>query len=228
MQALFRLSAIAGWLTLPVTLAAIAAVFLYAPTEAVQGPVQRIFYFHVSLAWVAYLAFFVVFVSSVVYLLRRNPRWDVVARSSAEVGVIMTTLVLVTGSLWARPIWGTWWSWDARLTTTLVLWFLYVAYLMVRSYASGDRAPRYAAILGIVGFLDVPIVHFSVVWWRTLHPGRTVIQESGSIGMPPEMFAALLVSLLAFTLLYVFLLGQKAQIEHNRDRLQEVLRQQAL
>ena len=148
---------------------------LYAPTERVQGDAQRIFYVHVPLAWVAYLAFFVVFVASVAYLRTRRERWDVLALASAEVGLLFTTLVLVTGSLWARPIWGTWWSWDARLTTTLVLWLLYAGYRMVRAYA-GDaaRGARYAAVLGIVGFLDVPLVHQSVVWWRTLHPGPTV------------------------------------------------------
>lgn len=204
-------------------LAALVGALAYAPTERVQGDVQRIFYFHVPAAWVAFLAFFVVFVSGVGYLWKRTPGWDVLGRASAEVGVLFTTLVLITGSLWARPIWGTWWSWDARLTTTLVLWLIYVAYLMVRAYA-GDttRGARYAAVLGVVGFLDVPIVHQSVVWWRTLHPGPTVVQQSGEAGMPPAMVQVLLLSLVAFTLLYVYLLLEKVAIERAKDAVAEL------
>src|SRR3712207_6747329 len=139
--------------------AALYASLVYAPTERVQGDVQRIFYVHLPVAWNAYLAFFVVFVASIVYLGRRGPWWDWLARASAEVGLLFTTLVLITGSLWARPIWGTWWSWDARLTTTLMLWFIYVGYLMLRSYVADEqRAARFSAILGIIGFLDVPII----------------------------------------------------------------------
>ena len=201
-------------------LSTLAGALLYAPTERVQGDVQRIFYFHVPLAWVAYLAFFVVFGASVAYLRTRRERWDALALASAEVGLLFTTLVLVTGSLWARPIWGTWWSWDARLTTTLVLWLLYAGYRMVRAYA-GDaaRGARYAAVLGIVGFLDVPLVHQSVVWWRTLHPGPTVVQAGGRIGMPAPMFQVLLLSLLAFTLLYLYLLRERVGLEGARRRL---------
>ena len=196
----------------------LAAIFLYAPTERLQGPVQRIFYVHVPLAWIAYLAFFVVFVASGLYLWKRSPRWDRLARASAEIGVVCTTLVLVTGSLWAKPIWGTWWSWDARLTTTLVLWLIYLAYLVLRAYVEEPgRAARYAAVLGIVGFVDVPIIHQSVVWWRTLHPGPTVVQESGGTGLPPAMLTTLALSLVAFTLMYVYLLLEKLHIERTRD-----------
>jgi heme exporter protein C len=212
-----------GWLgplTAGALLVALGGALLYAPTERVQGDAQRIFYLHVPLAWVAYLAFFVVFAASVAYLRTRRERWDVLALASAEVGLLFTTLVLVTGSLWARPIWGTWWSWDARLTTTLVLWLLYAGYRMVRAYA-GDaaRGARYAAVLGIVGFLDVPLVHQSVVWWRTLHPGPTVVQAGGRIGMPAPMFQVLLLSLLAFTLLYLYLLRERVGLEGARRRL---------
>ncbi len=198
----------------------VAGAFLYAPAERVQGDVQRIFYIHVPMAIGAYLAFFVVFAASVAYLWKRRPIYDLVARSSAEVGVLFTTLVLLTGSIWARPIWGTWWSWDARLTTTLVLWLIYVAYLMVRSYA-GDPAQgaRYAAVVGIVGFTDVPLVHQSVVWWRTLHPGPTVVQAGGSVGMPLPMLHVFLLSLAVFTLLYCYLLLEKVAIEEAKDRI---------
>src|SRR3712207_12457 len=181
--------------TLVAMTAALYAALIYAPTERLQGDVQRIFYFHLPLAWNAYLAFFVVFVASVAYLWRRDPRADALARASAEVGLVFMTLVLVTGSLWARPIWGTWWSWDARLTTSLVLWFIYVGYLMLRSsVADEEQAARYAAVLGIIGFVDVPIIHQSVVWWRTLHP-ESVVLQSGGPAMPPSMLGTLAISL---------------------------------
>lgn len=197
-------------------LAAMAAIFLYAPTELLQGNVQRIFYLHLPLAWIAYLAFSLVFVTSVLYLWKRTPRWDTLAHAAAEVGVVFTTLVLITGSIWARPIWGTWWSWDARLTTTLVLWFIYVGYLMLRSFVIDERrGARYAAVLGIVGFLDVPIIHQSVIWWRALHPEPVVLAPGGP-AMPPAMFQTLVLSLLAFLLLFLWLLQQRYRLEQTR------------
>lgn len=205
---------------------ALVAIFFYAPTERLQGPVQRIFYVHVPLAITAFLAFFVVCVASIVYLWKRDSRWDVWAHASAEVGVVYTTLVLVSGSLWAKPIWGTWWTWDARLTTTLLLWLIYVSYLMVRAYAGdSERAARFAAIIGIVGFLDVPIIRQSVVWWRTLHPGPTIIQESGSIGLPPEMMVTLAISGVAFVLLYAYLVFERAHVERAGRVLRAAARQ---
>jgi heme exporter protein C len=195
------------------------AIFLYAPTERVQGPVQRVFYLHLPLAWIAYLTFFIVFLASLLYLLRRDERWDRLARSSAEIGVVFTTLVLVTGSIWARPIWGTWWSWDARLTTTLVLWFIYLGYLMLRSYVDDQqRAARYSAVLGIVGFLDVPIIHQSVSWWRTLHP-ESVLLAPGGPAMPPAMLQTLGLSLVAFTVFFAWLLQLRYEVETLRSDL---------
>jgi heme exporter protein C len=207
--------------------AALYMAFIYAPTEAVQGDPQRIFYFHVPLAWLAYLAFFIVFVGSIAYLWKRDERWDVYARCAAELGVAFTTLVLITGSIWGRTIWGTWWSWDARLTSTLILWTIYVVYLMLRAYSSDRvRGARYGAILGILGFADVPIVQMSVVWWRTLHPGPVVSLDSASSNLPPSMLLALMVSLAAFTLLFGYLFRQrvrlewlKLEIEQLQDRL---------
>ncbi len=211
-----RSDTILGGATLVALLAALYAALVYAPTERVQGTVQRIFYIHVPLAWVSYLAFFVVFVASIAYLRTRSTWWDALARSSAEVGLLLTTLMLISGSLWARPIWGTWWSWDARLTTTLILWFIYLGYLMLRSSVTDEgKAARYAAVLGIVGFVDVPIVHQSVVWWRTLHPDPVVL-ASGGPALPGSMLAALLVSLLAFTLLYAFLVRVRMAVEAER------------
>lgn len=194
---------------------------VYAPTERVEGNVQRIFYFHVSMAWTAYLAFFVVFIASVVVLWKRLPQADRLAQASAEVGLLFTTLVLITGSLWARPIWGTWWSWDARLTTTLFLWFIYLGYLMVRTSIPDDRrAIRFAAAIGIVGFIDVPIIHQSVVWWRTLHP-ESIVGASGGPAMPSEMLLTLGVTLVAFTLLYVGLVRLRMGIETARAELRQ-------
>lgn len=202
--------------------AALYVAWLVAPEEATQGPAQRIFYVHVPLAWTAYLAFGVVFVASVGYLWQRRAGWDVVARSSAEIGVVITTAVLLTGSLWAKPIWGTWWTWDARLTTTLVLWLIYLAYLMLRStVADPDRAARYAAVLGIVGALDIPFIHFSVQWWRTLHPEAVVLRPGGS-ALPPVMLMALMIGLAGFTLLYAALLLQRVRLEQARERFADL------
>ena len=207
--------------TLMVVAAALALVVFYAPNDRVQGVVQRIFYFHVPMAWVAYLAFAVVAVASVAYLWRRDLRWDALARASAEIGVLFTTLVLVTGSLWAKPIWNTWWTWDARLTSTLVLWFIYVGYIMLRAYTPDpDRAARFGAVLGIVGFLDIPIIHFSVQWWRTLHPEAVVARADPQA--PAAMIATLLVSLAAMTLVYATLLLYRTMLERTRDETREL------
>jgi heme exporter protein C len=215
-----------GWLdpilaaaTLISFVAALYLAFVYAPTEAVQGDVQRIFYFHVPIAWLAYLAFFVVFCGSIMYLWKRSEGWDIAARCSAELGVVFTTLTLITGSIWGRPTWGAWWAWDARMTSTLILWSVYVVYLMLRAYGTDrERGARYGAVLGIVGFADVPIVQMSITWWRTLHPGPVVSLE-GSGRLPPEMLLALMVSLLAFTLFYVLMLRQRMQVEWLRAEI---------
>ncbi|HEX6818205.1 MAG TPA: cytochrome c biogenesis protein CcsA [Ktedonobacterales bacterium] len=187
-------------------LAAVWMAFKYAPTDALQGDVQRIEYFHVAIAWVAFLAFFVVFGASLMYLWRRDERWDWMARSAAEIGTVFTTLVLITGSLWGHIIWGAWWAWDARLTTTLILWFIYVGYLLLRSYTGrSEGGARAAAVLGIVGFIDVPIDYLSVTWWRTLHPSYQV-PLGQQAQAPASVVSTLLVAVLAFTLLYTFLM----------------------
>ena len=193
----------------------------YVPMDRVQGIVQKIFYMHVPMAWVAYLAFFVVLVGSVGYLWKRDPFWDRVARSSAEVGVLFTTLFLIMGSLWAKPIWNTWWTWDARLTSTLVMWFIYVGYLMLRAYTPDqDRAARFGAVLGIVGFADVPIIHYSVEWWRTLHPEAIVVREQPQL--PLEMGITLTVSMLAVTLVYAAIMVYRVYLERLEDDNREI------
>ena len=202
---------------------ALALVIRYAPIDRVQGVVQKIFYFHVPMAWVAYLAFAVVLVGSIAYLWKRDTRWDAVARSSVEIGVLFTTLVLITGSLWGKPIWNTWWTWDGRLTSTLVLWFIYVGYMMLRAYTpEPERAARLSAVLGIVGFVDIPIIHFSVQWWRTLHPEPVIARSNPQL--PAEMIITLAIALVAMTLLYSTLLAYRTRLELIRDenrRLEE-------
>ena len=187
------------------------ALFFLVPSLRVQGDAARIVYFHVPIAWVAFLAFGVVFVASLAYLFTRNERWDHLGRASAEVGVIFTTLTLITGAIWGYPIWGTWWSWDPKLTTTLILWFMYLAYLMVRSYAEPPRGALYAAIIGIVGFFDVPFVYMSSVWWRTLHP--TPVLGPAAPTQSTDIVPLLLLSLVAFTVLFVYLVRVRNEIE---------------
>jgi heme exporter protein C len=190
--------------------AALYMVFIYVPTEKNTGIVQRIFYFHVPVAWVSFLAFFITFIFSILYLWKRETKWDAVACASAEVGVIFTTLVLITGPVWAKPVWGIWWTWDARLTTSLVLWLIYIAYLLVRSFASEpSRGARFGAVIGIVGFIDVPVVFLTVNLWRTQHP-TTIIFEGG---LTPPMLMTLMVCIAAFTVLYVLLIIQSANLK---------------
>ncbi len=200
---------------------AIWAAFILAPTDLGQGDIQRILYFHAPLAVDAYVAFFVVFVASGLYLWRRDPRWDALARASAEVGVVYTTLMLVAGMLWGQGYWGRPWDWaDPRLTTTFVLWLIYVSYLLLRFYAGRtEQAARLAAVVGIVGFLDVPVVHFAVTWWRSIHPDTDYLISDGGSALPPAATVALLAAFLALTLLYIFLVMQVYRIE----RLQAML-----
>ncbi len=203
-----------GYASLALLAVSTFGTFFLARPDRVQGDAARIVYFHVPMAWVAFLAFFVVFVASIAYLRTRAARWDYLGRASAEVGVVFTTLVLITGSIWGYPIWGTWWSWDPKLTTTLILWFMYLAYLMVRSYAEPPRGPRYAAILGIVGFVDVPIVYLSSYWWRTLHP-QPVIGPLAEQQPSASIVWVLLLSVVAFTVLYAFLVRLRYDIDRT-------------
>ena len=160
-----------------------------------MGDVQRIFYYHVPSAWTAFLLFLINLVASVVYLIRRNPKADAVAVVCAEVGVVFCTIVLVTGPIWARPVWGIWWTWDVRLTTTLVLWLIYVSYLVLRRFSDSAQTPVLAAVLAIFGALDVPLVYFSIWFFRTQHP-QPVIGGGGSLD--PRMAHVLLINWLAF------------------------------
>jgi heme exporter protein C len=208
-----------GFASLLLLLLTTYAIFFVAGPISGEGDAGRIVYFHVPMAWIAFLAFFVVLVASIAYLRTRNPKWDHLGRASAEVGLVFTTLVLITGSIWGYPIWGTWWSWDPKLTTTLILWFMYLAYLMVRSYAEPPRGPNYAAIVGIVAFVDVPIVYMSSYWWRTLHPppaiGPLAEQQPSA-----TIVWILLLSMVAFTVFYAFLVRLRSEIEATEASLE--------
>jgi heme exporter protein C len=195
-------------------LAAAAAIFLYAPTDALQGPVQRIFYLHVSSAIAAYGCFAVVLVGGAIYLRNGSLVADRFARAGALVGLIFTTVTLVMGMLWAKPIWGTFWTWDARLTSTLVLWIIYAGYLLVRRLAEpGRQAARFAAVVGIFGFIDVPVVHFSVTWWRTQHPGPIIVNDA----LPPQMLAAFLFTMACTLVLAAVMIMIRYRIETLAD-----------
>ena len=196
-----------------------AAIFFYAPTDWLQGPVQRIFYVHVSSAIAAFVCFAVVLVGGVVFLRNESYAADRWARSGALVGVIFTTVTLVMGSLWAKSVWGAFWVWDARLTSTLVLWIIYAGYLLVRRMAEpGRQAARIASAVGIFGFIDVPIVYFSVNWWVTQHPGPVIINDA----LPPQMLATFLFTLLCTLVLAAVMVVIRYRIETLLDANQFV------
>src|SRR5436190_17359045 len=173
---------------------ALYAALVIAPTERTMGDVQRIFYYHVPSAWTAFLLFIINFVASLAYLIRRNIKADILAQVSAEVGVVFCTVVLVTGPIWARPVWGIWWTWDMRLTLTLVLWLIYVSYLVLRRFSSSSQTPLIAAVLSVFGAVDVPLVYFSIWYFRTQHPSP-VIGRGGSLD--PRMWHVLLINWVA-------------------------------
>jgi heme exporter protein C len=201
-----------GILALLAMLVGLYLALVYAPADALMGDVQRIMYVHVPTAWVAFLAFFVVFVSSLVYLWKRLPEADRLAYASAEIGTLFTALTLIAGSIWGKPTWGVWWTWDARLTTTAILFVIYVGYLMLRSFVEEpDRRARLAALVGIVGFIDVPITYMSVLWFRTLHQPPSI--QRGGVSMPDTMLFTLLFNVGAFTLVYLFFLVKRVRIE---------------
>jgi len=200
---------------------ALVMMFFYAPIESEMGIVQKIFYFHVPLAWNAFLGFAIVFFASFRYLATRDPKWDARALAAAEVGVLFTTLVLITGPIWAKPVWGIWWTWDARLTLTFVLWLIYMGYLMLRRYIeSPERRAVLAAVVGVTGFVDVPLVYFAIRWWRTQHP-QPVIMGGEDSGLDPKMATTLWVSTAAYLLLFTVLFRRRLALEKLRHELDE-------
>ncbi len=219
-----RLSLILFCAALVMVLWAWYAVFLQVPTERTMGVVQRIFYLHLSSAFVSFLAFFVVFISSVAYLLTRKAEWDWAAATAAEIGIIFIAAVLISGPLWAKPAWGIWWTWDARLTTTLVLFLIYLAYLLLRYYTlEAGRQARLAAIFGIIGFVDVPLVYMANRWWRTQHPQPVILGGSES-GLDPRMWYGLLVTFVAMLTVGALVFLQRYRLEESRHAVNELRR----
>jgi heme exporter protein C len=203
---------ILGWLAAVTLLAGLAFAFGYAPREAVQGNVQRIMYLHVPAVLTAYLAFGITLVASLGYLVTRRLGWDRLAASGAELGVLFTGITIASGAIWGKPTWGTWWTWDARLTSTAVLFLVYVGYLLLRAMVEEpERRARYAGVVGVLAALNIPIVHFSVKWWRALHQPSTILGPEPSPIAPP-IALALLVNWVAFTLLFGYLLASRLEV----------------
>ena len=205
-------------------LASTALVFLYAPREATMGEVQRIFYFHVPSAWVGMLAFAVTFVAGIVYLRTGNRQWDRLGLSSVEIGLVFTIMTTASGSIWARPAWNTWWTWDPRLVTYTIMALLYVAYLMLRqSIEEPDRQMRFAAIYAIVSFVSVPLTFFSIRWWRTIHPvviGSDSPTAQGGFDMTSPMRLTFFLSLFTFTVFYAALLWNRVRLARLAERVE--------
>jgi len=206
-------------LTYVLMLLALYTIFIYAPVEKTMGVIQKIFYIHVPAAFLAYLAFFITFIASIIYLYRKDSKWDTVAHCAVETGVIFCTIVLITGPIWAKPIWNVWWTWDPRLTTTLILWFTYVAYLMLRRAVKENQRANLAAVFGIIGFLNVPITFFSIRLWRTIHP---VVITSRGLNMSWPMKLSLIITFIAFCFLFFSMLMSRIRLERSKMSIAEI------
>lgn len=218
------ISTILGPIAVLAILSTIYMAFLYAPTEKVMGDVQRIFYFHVSSAIMGFLAFFVTFAASIVYLINRNRFADMVAACSTEIGVMFCLVVLTTGPIWAKPVWGAYWTWDPRLVTTLILLFIYAGYLMLRSTIEEEtKRARFSAVVGIIGFCDVPIVYKSIDWWsRTIHPKVIELGKKVEIRLQPDIKITFFVAMAAMFVFFVFLLLKRIELEELSDQVKEM------
>ncbi len=206
-------------------------IFVGTPIETEMGFSQKIMYLHVPTVIVTYTAFFIVFAFSIAYLWKREMMFDQVAKASAEIGLIFCGLVLLTGAIWGKPTWGTYWVWDARLTTTLLLFLIFAGYFLLRAFATDrEREARLASVMGIIGFLDIPIIHKSVEWWRTLHQPTTLLKVSATgeakPAMPTELLLPLLATMIAMLLFYGYLLFLRIQMEQRYHTLQEILANQ--
>ncbi len=193
-------------------------VYMWVPTEQNLGVSQRIFYFHVPLGWIGMVSIIVVAAASILHLATGKQKWDDLAYTTAEIGIIFASLILITGAIWGKPVWGVWWTWDAKLTTTLVLWFIYVGYLMVRAYGpAGTQGKRFASVIALIGAIDAPIIYKATDWWRSAHPERNVPSD-----LDEKMLLTLLVSVLAFTVLYVYLLMERYSLRRSESDLDEL------
>jgi len=217
--------AIWGALVVLLVIAAAYASFFVAPTENSMGEIQRIFYLHAASGWAGMTAFFVCFVANIFYVLGRKQKWDWIGVSAAEVGLAFTTVLLITGPIWAHPVWGIWWTWDARLTSTFILWMLYIAYLLLRGMLEEpDRRALLSAVFGIFAFIDVPLVFGAIRWWRTQHPQPVIMGGPGS-GLEPTMRKVFFFSVLAMHALMVLLLSERYRLEKTREEFLEVQRE---
>ena len=196
---------------------------IWAPTEITLGDSQRIFYIHIPLAWLGMLSVIILAIFSIAYLITRNIKWDNLAYSTAELGFILITLVLVTGMIWSKAEWTVWWTWDPKLTTTVILWFIYLAYIMLRMYGPSDlRGASYGAVLGIIGAIDVPMIYMAANWWSSAHPELNIgplSDQSSSVNS--EMMMTLLVSLIAYTMLYIIILNEKYVVQKGTNLIDE-------
>ncbi len=198
-------------------------IFFWVPTERVMGIVQRIFYVHVPTVWVGFVAFAIVALSSVAYLLKRDVKWDRRAQVAAELGVVFLTMSIVSGAIWAKPVWGTWWTWDPKLTSVFVLWVMFIGYLMVRAYAPGRRqAATWSAVVGIIAFADVPIVYLASEWWRSLHPELVAGPLSDSGSLESSMRTTLYISTLTFSVIFVYLFRTRLAQRRDEDTMDEL------
>jgi heme exporter protein C len=217
-----RLDTVLGWTLALGMVLALYMAFIQAPRETTMGDLQRIFYFHVPAGITGMTAFAVNFVASLMFVIRRNRRWDQLALSAAEVGVMFFIIVLVTGPIWAKPAWFVWWTWSPRLTLSLVLCLLYVAYLLIRNYVEDpERRALIAAVFGIIAFADAPLVWFSIRWWRDHHPGPML--ETG--GLSPSMRPAFWVCWVVFQILLIYLLRRRYYLESMRGEMEQLERQ---
>jgi heme exporter protein C len=226
MQAKPRLLSILDGVTVVLLLIATGMVFFYAPEEAVMGQVQRVFYFHVAAGWVGMLGFLVAAVAGIAYLRSGERKWDITGLAAVEIGMAFAFINVVTGSIWARPIWNTWWTWDPRLTTATIMLLIYAAYLMLRSgIEDPDRRGRFGAVYAIVGFLSVPLTFFSARLFRTIHPvviGSNQPGAEGAFDMTPKMLQTFLFSLLVFSFIFADLLWHRVRLGWLQDKVEQL------
>ena len=193
-------------------------VYFWVPTEQNLGVSQRIFYFHVPLGWIGMVSIIVVAVASILHLITGRQKWDDLSYSTAELGVIYASLILVTGAIWGKPVWGVWWTWDPKLTTTLVLWFIFVGYLMVRAYGpAGGQGKRFASVIALIGAIDAPIIYKATDWWRSAHPDNNIPSD-----LDGRMLLTLLVSVVTFTVIYLYLLMERYSLRKSESDLDEL------
>jgi heme exporter protein C len=198
---------------------ALGAIFIYAPIEKTMGIVQKIFYIHVPSAFFAFFSFFITFVASILFLFKKELKWDIIASCAVEIGLTFCTIVLITGPIWAKPIWNVWWTWDPRLTTSLILWFTYVVYLMLRGVVRENQRSNFSAVFGIIGFVNVPITFFAIRLWRTIHP---VVITAKGLNISVPMKHTLLLTFIAFGLLFSSLLISRIRLEKMRVNTGEI------